>query len=229
MRRYVSPALGIVLTAVVVAIMYRSAGPDVNPQRPPVTAAAASSNESPPPAPRATPAPVAPAAPPGGAVPSVRVAAESRDAAPAPAAPPAPAAAPTPIAPPAPRERASGFPQLIEQTAQENEQLGQIDAELAAALQRAADEAWRRRAIDAQMANEHAATLEALETLRQSKALLATGNFDGVDDALASAEEALSGRTRLDVEAAREALARSDLYPARQYLDAALAERRVPR
>jgi hypothetical protein len=118
---------------------------------------------------------------------------------------------------------------LIEQTAQENEQLGQIDAELAAALQRAADEAWRRRAIDAQMANEHAATLEALETLRQSKALLATGDFDGVDAALASAEEALSGRTRLDVEAAREALARSDLYPARQYLEAALAERRVPR
>jgi hypothetical protein len=39
----------------------------------------------------------------------------------------------------------------------------------------------------------------------------------------------LSGRTRIDVEAAREALARSDLYPARQYLEAALAERRVLR
>jgi hypothetical protein len=50
-----------------------------------------------------------------------------------------------------------------------------------------------------------------------------------VDDELSRAEEALSGRTRLDVEAAREALARSDLYPAREYLAAALAERRVPR
>jgi hypothetical protein len=50
-----------------------------------------------------------------------------------------------------------------------------------------------------------------------------------VDDELSRAEEALSGRTRLDVEAAREALARSDLYPAREYLAAALAERRVRR
>jgi hypothetical protein len=165
----------------------------------------------------------------------VGVAAQSRDAAPtpaaqtAPAAPPTAAADPTPIAPPAPRDRASGFQQLIGQTVQQNERLGQIDVELAEALQRAADEAWRRRAIDAQVAAEHAATLDALETLRESKAQLATGDFDGVDAALAGAEEALSGRTRLDVEAAREALARSDLYPARQYLDAALNERRVPR
>jgi hypothetical protein len=119
--------------------------------------------------------------------------------------------------------------QLIGQTVQENEQLGQIDAQLAAALERAAYEAWRREAIDAQIAAEHAATLEALDTLRRSKAQLATGDFDGVDAALASAEEALSGRTWFDVEAAREALSRSDLYPAREYLDAALRERRVPR
>jgi hypothetical protein len=74
---------------------------------------------------------------------------------------------------------------------------------------------------------QHAATLEALDALRQAEALLAGGNSDGVDDQLSRAEAALSGRTRLDVEAAREALARSDLYPARQYLAAALAERRA--
>ena len=58
---------------------------------------------------------------------------------------------------------------------------------------------------------------------------LETGNSDGVDDELRRAEAALSGRTRLDVEAAREALAREDLLPARQYLAAALAERRARR
>jgi hypothetical protein len=75
-------------------------------------------------------------------------------------------------------------------------------------------------------AAQHAETLEALDTLRQAAALLATGDSDGVDEELLGAEAALSGRTRLDVEAAREALARSDLFAARQYLASALAERR---
>ncbi len=78
-------------------------------------------------------------------------------------------------------------------------------------------------------AAQHAATLEALDTLRQAEASLATGDWEGVDDELVRAEAALSGRTRLDVEAAREALARSDLLPAREYLAAALAENRVRR
>jgi hypothetical protein len=80
-----------------------------------------------------------------------------------------------------------------------------------------------------QEAVQHAETLEALATLREAEALLETGNSDGVDDELRRAEASLSGRTRLDVEAAREALAREDLLPARQYLAAALAERRVRR
>lgn len=78
-------------------------------------------------------------------------------------------------------------------------------------------------------AAQHAATLQALDVLRQAEASLAAGDSDGVDDELARAEEALSGRTRRDVDAAREALARSDLYPARWYLAAALAENRVRR
>ena len=112
---------------------------------------------------------------------------------------------------------------------QESEQLAQIDARLAAALQEAADEARRRQAVAENLVAQHTATLDALDTLRRSEALLASGDSDGVDDELARAEAALSGRTRLDVEAAREALARSDLYPARQNLEAALAEKRVPR
>jgi len=78
-------------------------------------------------------------------------------------------------------------------------------------------------------AAQHAETIDALATLRQAEALLATGDSDGVDDDLLGAEAVLSGRTRLDVEAAREALARSDLFAARQYLATALAERRALR
>ena len=62
----------------------------------------------------------------------------------------------------------------------------------------------------------HAATLQALDTLRYAERMLATGDSDGVDDELTNAEATLSGRTRLDVEAAREALANENLYPARQ-------------
>ncbi len=76
------------------------------------------------------------------------------------------------------------------------------------------------------MTAQHAATVHALGILRQAEALLATGDSDGVDDELGRAEAALSGRTRIDVDAAREALERSDLFAARQYLAAALVERR---
>ena len=67
------------------------------------------------------------------------------------------------------------------------------------------------------------------QLLSQAEASLATGDSDGIDEELVRAEEALSGRTRLDVEAAREALAREDLLPAREMLAAALAENRVRR
>jgi hypothetical protein len=59
--------------------------------------------------------------------------------------------------------------------------------------------------------------------------MLAYGDSDGADEQLARAEAVLSGRTLLDVEATREALSRSDLLPARQFIAAALAERRTPR
>jgi hypothetical protein len=116
--------------------------------------------------------------------------------------------------------------QLVEQSRQTSELLQQINDQLAAQRQQAADEAAQRQADAEQAAAQHAATLEALGTLRQAQYLLATGNSDGVDEALRRAEAALSGRTLLDVEAAREALSREDLYPARQFLAAALEERR---
>jgi predicted outer membrane protein len=84
----------------------------------------------------------------------------------------------------------------------------------------------RLRVVAEQETGQQAARLAALDTIRRMEALLATGDSDGVDEQLRIAEASLFGRTRLDVEAAREALARSDLLPAREYLAAALAERR---
>jgi hypothetical protein len=141
----------------------------------------------------------------------------------------APDAAPAPAVRQPPDQQVAALRQLVAQSRQASEQLGQIDDHLVELWQQAADEESRQQDEAEQEAAQHAATLEALGILRQAETLLATGNSDGVDDELSRAEEALSGRTRLDVEAAREALARSDLYPAREYLAAALAERRVPR
>jgi hypothetical protein len=188
-------------------------------------AAAASPSGSPQPAPGALPGPLedaAPSQPPGG-TPSPHSEPVSSEA------PDAPAAAdPVPAVQPA-DEQVAALDQLIEQSRQENQQLGQIHHQIAALRQQAADQESQRQDEAEQAAARHAATLEALNTLRQVEALLETGNSDGVDDELVRAEAALSGRTLLDVEMAREALSRSDLLPARQYLAAALAERRVPR
>jgi hypothetical protein len=139
------------------------------------------------------------------------------------------AAAPGPAVLPPPDDQVAALQQLIAQSREENEQLGQIDDRLAALQQQTADDESLRQSEAEQEAEQHAATLDALATLRRAEAQLEAGDSDGVDDELGQAEAALSGRTRLDVEAAREALARSDLFPAREYLAAALAERRIPR
>ncbi len=124
---------------------------------------------------------------------------------------------------------AAPVPQAPAQAGLETEQLGPVEDQLVQLRQQLAAEEAQRQEEKTEEAAQHAATLEALDALRQAEASLATGDADGVDEELAGAEAALSGRTRLDIEAAREALARSDLMPARQFLAAALAERRAPR
>jgi len=96
----------------------------------------------------------------------------------------------------------------------------------AAYLQELVEQARQQKAE--QESAQRAATLQALDTLRRVEAMLAFGNSDGVDEELANASEALWGRRRLDVEAAREALSNEDLFLAREYLAAALAEGRRP-
>ena len=132
--------------------------------------------------------------------------------------PEAPAAAPAP----APRQ-SPPQPEI------ESEQLRAAEDQLAQMQLQVAAEESQRREEQTEEAAQHAATIESLDVLREAEASLATGDSDGIDEELVRAEEALSGRTRLDVEAAREALAREDLLPAREMLAAALAENRVRR
>jgi len=139
-----------------------------------------------------------------------------------------PASEAAPSVPLAPDGRAAYLQQLIAEARQQNEQLSEIHDQLAAQQEQAAEAESERQAEAEQQSAQHAATLRALDTLRHAEAMLAIGNSDGVDDELASASTALSGRTRLDVDAAREALKNEDLFLARQYLAAALAERRRP-
>jgi hypothetical protein len=124
--------------------------------------------------------------------------------------------------------RAAYLQQLVTEARQQNEQLSEIHDQLAAQQQQAAEAESERQAEAEAESAQHAATLRALDTLRRAEAMLAIGSSDGVDDELANASTALWGRTRLDVDAAREALANEDLFLARQYLAAALAERRRP-
>ena len=141
------------------------------------------------------------------------------------------AKAPVPALQPPPDDQAqvAELQRLVAQSMQQAETLGHIDEDLAAQRQQAADEEARRQAVAEREATQQVVTLQALGTLRQAQVLLATGNSDGLDDELARAEATLSGRTQLDVDAAREALARSDLFQTRQYLAAALAESRALR
>jgi len=126
------------------------------------------------------------------------------------------------------KAQVAALEQLVEQSRQEGQQLGRINDQLQAQRQQVADEEAQQQYAAEQDAAQHAATLEALGALRDVEVSLAFGNSDGVDDQLSRAEAALSGRTLLNVEAAREALSREDLYTTRQFLAAALAERRTP-
>jgi hypothetical protein len=126
-------------------------------------------------------------------------------------------------------DQVAALQQLVAQSRQENEQLAQIDNQLTAQEQQMARAESRRQSEALQNAAQHSATLASLGTLRLAEAVLASGSSDGVDDELSTAESALSGRTRLDVDAAREALARGDLYQAGLYLVAALGQRRALR
>jgi hypothetical protein len=128
-----------------------------------------------------------------------------------------------------PNDRVAALEQLVAQSRQENEQLAQIGDHIAAQRQQMADDELRRRTDAESRAATHAATVVALDSLRQVVAQITTGNSDGVDEKLAGAETALSGRTRLDVDAAREALARGDLFETGLEVTAALGERRALR
>jgi hypothetical protein len=188
------------------------------------------------------PAPEAPAAPPppgddepaAATAPAQAVLQGPDDGAPNAAAAPAAVVQPSSddqaaVVQPPSDDRVAALNRLVAHWRQQSEQLGRINDQLTAQRQRAADDDSRRQGEAEQKAAQRTATLAALGTLRQAEARLASGDSDSVDDELSSAEAALSGRTRLDVQASREALSRGDLFQAGQYLAAAMAERRARR
>jgi hypothetical protein len=147
-------------------------------------------------------------------------------AVPAKAQPP-PLPAVVPPAPPSVAERvppgrpAAALEELVEEGRQQNDRME-------AFWQGRADEVARQEAAADERAARRAEALQALRNLRNAQVDLATGDTEGVDGILARAETVLDERTRVDLEAARAALAQEDLYRAREDIGAALAERHRP-
>jgi hypothetical protein len=126
--------------------------------------------------------------------------------------------------PPQPQnDQATYLRQMVDELREENGQLGTLDDQVAALRQDLADhDAERQAEADAEAAQE-AAVLETLDMLRRDEDALAYGDMDGVEHDLAHAEAVLSGRSLFEVQAAREALKREDLYPAREHIAAAIS------
>ncbi len=130
----------------------------------------------------------------------------------------------SPAFPPQPREdEAADLRRMVDELQAENQQLGTLDEEVAALRQDLADQRAEKQYEADEAAAQKATLVEVLDMLRRDENLLATGDTEGVDDDLAGAESALTGNALYEVQAAREALAREDIYPARQHIAAAIA------
>ena len=127
-----------------------------------------------------------------------------------------------------PSDQVKYLQQLVNELRQENEQLATLDDQVVEMRRDMTNREEQRQAEAADQAAQQAAFLQALDTLRRDEGALSTGDTEGVDEDLARAEPSLWGRALFEVQAAREALAREDLYPARQHIAAALAEGQVP-
>jgi len=126
-----------------------------------------------------------------------------------------------------PGDQVKYLQQLVNELRQENEQLATLDDQVVEMRRDMADREAKRQADAANQAAQQAAFLQTLDRLRRDEDALSTGDTDGVDEDLAGAEASLWGRALFEVQAAREALAREDLYPARLHIAAALAEGQV--
>jgi hypothetical protein len=133
-----------------------------------------------------------------------------------------------PAFPPQPQgDQVKYLQQLVDELHQENEQLGTLDHQVLDLRRDMADRQAERHADAADQAAQQAAFLQTLDRLRRDEDALSYGDTDGVDQDLAAAEASLWGGALFEIQAAREALAREDLYPARQHIAAALAEGQV--
>jgi len=129
-----------------------------------------------------------------------------------------------PAFPPQPRDdQAAYLQQMVNELRQENQQLRRVDDQVGALRQDMADRQAEREYEAEAVAAHQDAVLELVDRLRQDEEALAAGDTEGVSADLVYAESLLSGSALFEVQAAREALRREDLYPARQHLAAAIA------
>jgi len=130
----------------------------------------------------------------------------------------------SPAFPSQPREdEAADLRRMVDELQAGNRQLGTLDEEVAALRQDLADQRAEKQYEADEATAQKATLLEVLDMLRRDENVLATGDTEGVDEDLADAESALTGNALYEVQAAREALAREDIYPARQHIAAAIA------
>ena len=99
----------------------------------------------------------------------------------------------------------------------------QTNQELSALRQQIADADAQRQADRQGAAVQQQNVQVAMSALNAAQAQLAGGSTD-LGDALDRASASLTGQARLEVESARAALSRSDLYEARQHLAAAIQQ-----
>lgn len=124
------------------------------------------------------------------------------------------------------RGRVAALEQQIQQRTDEREQLELVNQQLAALRAQLADAEQKVQAQAEQQQAMRENAEQAVNLLAQAQAQLAAGSSN-VAEALSAAETALSGQARLDVAAARQALAHDDLYNARRLLAAALSQARA--
>jgi len=135
-----------------------------------------------------------------------------------------PAADQAPAFPPQPRDdQVTYLKELVDELREENQKLGTVDDQVAALRQDLADQRAERQYEAEEEAAHQDAVLQVLDMLRHDEDTLATGDTDGVAADLAYAEALLTGNALYEVQAARDALSREDLYPAREHLATAIA------
>ena len=109
-----------------------------------------------------------------------------------------------------------------------SQQLQEITAQLQQLRQQVADAETQRQTTEQQQSEHHADVESAVSSLYSAQQRLQGGN-SSIDAELAQAQAAFSGKAKMDVQAARDALQNKDLTGARNLLSAAISDAQAGR